>query len=73
MDWSELRSRSEGLGSGASSQEQLEDVVEEALSHDELERMTNDECQYRTTPVSDGIQPLKTELYLEALPFPLLQ
>ena len=36
MDWSELRSRSEGLGSGASSQEQLEDVVEEALSHDEL-------------------------------------
>lgn len=32
MDWSELKSRTDGMGS----REQLDDVVEEALSHDEL-------------------------------------
>ena len=33
MDWSELKSRAEGDGSG---REQLDDIAEEALSHDEL-------------------------------------
>ena len=36
MDWSDFKSRSEGKSSRERSQEQLEDVVEEALSHDEL-------------------------------------